>query len=202
VRLNTTLVRAYTFALLLAWLAPVAAGQPVDTGNPSDVTTDVSRIDIDNFGRVNDRYYRGAQPEGGDYADLAAIGVKTLINLTGNDSQADEKRMVERAGMKYFQIPMTTQRQPTSEQVAQFLSIVTDPASQPVYVHCVGGRHRTGVMTAVYRMTEDGWTADRAFNEMKQFKFGPDFLHPAFKRFVYSYRADMMRTQRLATPTS
>jgi protein tyrosine/serine phosphatase len=64
---------------------------------------------------------------------------------------------------------------------------VNDAAKQPVYVHCVGGRHRTGVMTAVYRMVHDGWSADRAFKEMKQFKFGADFLHREFKNFVYSY---------------
>ena len=63
------------------------------------------------------------------------------------------------------------------------------PPSQPVYVHCVGGRHRTGVMTAVYRMTKDGICGAAAFNEMKQFKYGPDFLHPEFKKFVYEYEA-------------
>ena len=25
---------------------------------------------------------------------------------------------------------------------------------------------------------------------MKQYKFGPDFLHPEFKRFVYGYHPD------------
>ena len=30
------------------------------------------------------------------------------------------------------------------------LQIVNDPAQQPVFVHCVGGKHRTGVMTAAY----------------------------------------------------
>ena len=65
--------------------------------------------------------------------------------------------------------------------------IVNDPASGPVFVHCVGGRHRTGVMTASYRMTHEGWTAERAFSEMIQYKFGADFLHPEFKGFVYSY---------------
>jgi tyrosine-protein phosphatase SIW14 len=65
---------------------------------------------------------------------------------------------------------------------------VNDPARQPVYVHCAAGRHRTGVMTAVYRMECDGWTADQAYTEMKQYKFGWDFLHPEFKRFVYRYR--------------
>jgi hypothetical protein len=45
-------------------------------------------------------------------------------------------------------------------------------------------------MTAVYRMTEDGWKADRAFSEMKHYKFGADFLHPEFRDFVYGYHPD------------
>ena len=32
-------------------------------------------------------------------------------------------------------------------------------------------------MTAVYRMSRSSWTPDQAFKEMKQFKFGADFLH-------------------------
>jgi len=148
-----------------------------------------SSVRIDNFGRVNDNYYRGAQPEGRDYADLASLGVKTLINLTSDDADASEQAMAERAGMKYFQIPMTTHDAPTSEQISKFLALVNDPANQPVYVHCVGGRHRTGVMTAAFRMTQDGWTSDQAFQEMKKYKFGSDFLHPEFKTFVYDYRA-------------
>jgi protein tyrosine/serine phosphatase len=89
--------------------------------------------------------------------------------------------------MKFVSIPMSTHETPSAERVAKFLDIVNDPANQPVYVHCVGGRHRTGVMTAVYRMTDDGWTADRAFAEMKQYKFGMDFLHSEFKDFVYAF---------------
>ena len=149
-------------------------------------------IGIDNFGRVNDNYFRGAQPEGTDYASLAALGVKTVINLTKYDADPAEESMVTRNGMAYLHIPMTTQVAPTKDQLATFLSVVNDPARQPVYVHCVGGRHRTGVMTAVYRMTHDGWTPDRAFKEMKQYKFGLDFLHLEFKRFVYDYRPELM----------
>ena len=89
--------------------------------------------------------------------------------------------------MRYVQIPMSTRKAPTAQQLETFLSVVNDPASQPVYVHCVGGRHRTGVMTAVYRMTKDGISGAEAFNEMKRFKYGPDFLHPEFKKFVYGY---------------
>jgi protein tyrosine/serine phosphatase len=149
----------------------------------------VSNIQIDNFGRVNANYYRGAQPSGRDYADLAGIGIKTVIDLT-QDGDAAEPSIVQREGMKFFRIPMTTHETPSAAKLAQFLTLVNDPANQPVYVHCQGGRHRTGVMTAVYRMTDDGWTADRAFAEMKQYKFGADFLHSEFKDFVYAYHVD------------
>ena len=145
-------------------------------------------VRIDNFGRISATYYRGAQPEAGDYADLAALGVKTVINLTSDDALAEEPGLVAKAGMKYVAIPMTTRVAPTSEQLDRFLKIVNNPANQPVFVHCVGGKHRTGVMTAVYRMTQDSWTSDQAFNEMKQFKFGAVMLHPEFKKFVYDYR--------------
>jgi protein tyrosine/serine phosphatase len=151
---------------------------------------DVSKIRIDNFGRVNANYYRGEQPEGRDYADLAALGVRTVIDLQADGENYDEARRAEAAGMKFFSIPMTTHVPPTDEQIALFLQIVNDPAQQPVYVHCAGGRHRTGVMTAVYRLKQDGWTGDQAFREMKQYKFGWDFLHPEFKKFVYTYRVE------------
>ena len=177
-RPRTTLPRTFMAALLfaLSLAMPAAAG-------------DASAIHIDNFGRVDATYYRGAQPKGRDYADLAALGVKTLINLTSDDADASEKQMAGRAGLRYFQIPMTTHAVPSAGQLADFMRIVSDPANQPVFVHCVGGRHRTGVMTAVYRMMHDGWNAAKAFAEMKQYKFGADFLHPEFKRFVYDYSA-------------
>jgi protein tyrosine/serine phosphatase len=104
--------------------------------------------------------------------------------------------------MRYFQIPMTTHQPPTDAQLAEFMRIVDDPANQPVYVHCVGGRHRTGVMTAAYRMSADGWTADRAFKEMKDFKFGADFLHSEFKDFVYGYQPQNAVTAQKAAATS
>ena len=114
--------------------------------------------------------------------------MKTVINLTSFDAMADEPGLVEAAGMKYVAMPMTTRVNPTPEQLAAFLDIVNDPKHQPVFVHCVGGKHRTGVMTAVYRMTEGGWSSEQAFKEMKQYKYGADFLHPEFKKFVYGYR--------------
>ncbi|HEV8394585.1 MAG TPA: tyrosine-protein phosphatase [Vicinamibacterales bacterium] len=179
-------------AVLFVFSSFVTLGAaPAGSGHGTTTTAAVATapIHIDNFGRISATYYRGAQPDGRDYKDLAALGVKTVINLTSDDALAEEPGMVAEAGMKYVALPMTTRVPPTQEQLAQFLKIVNDPASQPVFVHCVGGKHRTGVMTAVYRMTQHSWTADQAFNEMKHFKFGASMLHPEFKKFVYSYRA-------------
>jgi uncharacterized protein (TIGR01244 family) len=186
----------YTAALLLT----LSAGLPASVVAAGATGVAASSIRIDNFGQVSPTYFRGAQPEGQDYADLAALGVKTVIDLTDDDGQAGEKASVERAGMTYVRIPMNTHESVSDAKVAQFLAVADDAAQQPVYVHCVGGRHRTGVMTAIYRMTNEGWTADKAFAEMKQYKFGSDFLHPEFKRVVYSYHPDV--TGRPATVTA
>jgi tyrosine-protein phosphatase SIW14 len=196
VRLNFSSARSSTAAVFvaLALSFPVAgyAGQSTSTA------LNGTSIRIDNFGRVNANYYRGAQPKGRDYSDLAAIGVRTIINLTSDDANPHEKALSERAGMSYVHIPMTMHQPPTEAQVAEFLRVVNDPASQPVYVHCAGGRHRTGVMTAVYRMTEQRWTADQAFREMKQYHFGFDFLHSEFKAFVFRYHPDTRATTTAA----
>jgi uncharacterized protein (TIGR01244 family) len=178
-------------------MVPAAA---VATGNAA-----LAAIDIENFGRVSDTYYRGSQPMGDDYEKLAAAGIKTVIDLQEDFDDhyhgTVEARQVESAGMRFHRIPMTTRTPPTSQQLEQFLSIVNDPAQQPVYVHCKGGKHRTGVMTAVYRMLEDGWTADRAYDEMKDYKFGWSFLHPEFKQFVYDYHDELVASRRAPANT-
>ena len=174
------LVAALSFAFPIAGFA----------GGPGATIAPGTTVRIDNFGRIDTRYYRGSQPKGRDYNDLAAIGVKTIINLTSDDAQPNEKALTEQAGMTYVQIPMTMHRAPTQLQLAEFFRVVDDPARQPVFVHCVGGKHRTGVMTAAYRMAEDRWTADQAFKEMKDYHFGFDFLHQEFKDFVFGYHPE------------
>jgi protein tyrosine/serine phosphatase len=174
--LRTRLLRtAFALALVLASAAQIAAAAP--------------SIRIENFGTMNANYYRGAQPKGRDYGDLAALGVKTIIDLQDVDGDRNESVMAKAAGLAYYRIPMSTHRAPTDEQLARFFKLVNDPAAQPVYVHCKGGRHRTGVMTAAYRMAVDGWTPDQAFDEMKRFDFGPAFLHAEFKDYVYTFDA-------------
>jgi protein tyrosine phosphatase (PTP) superfamily phosphohydrolase (DUF442 family) len=182
-------IRIQVFGALLCVLslAAPALAQTDSHGAPVTSTAALSRIRIDNFGKINDNYYRGAQPKASDYADLSAMGIKTVLDLQA-DGRADEQGLAQRAGMQFYRIGMTTTDRPTDVQVAQFFKIVNDPANQPVFVHCAGGRHRTGTMTALFRMTHDGWNADRAYSEMKQFRFEGFPGHPVLKNFVYAYK--------------
>ena len=181
-------------ALVLAFASDLNAG--------SDKAAALAAIRIDNFGQVSDKFYRGAQPDRRDYRALAVLGVRLVIDLQ-RDFEPTEQRLVEAAGMKFHRIPMTTSDRPSDEAVTSFLKLVNDPANQPVYVHCKGGRHRTGVMTAAYRMTNDGWTADRAYEEMKDYNFKVPlnflFGHDELKDFVFDYY-EKLQTAAAASP--
>lgn len=167
--------------VLLTMLAVtlVSQAQDVKTEKPSS-------IKIKNFGQMDDRFYRGAQPKETDYKDLAALGIKTIIDLTA-DPKPYEQFMVESLGMKYINIPMIAKRYPTEEATKMFLKFAGDPATGKFFVHCAGGRHRTGAMGAVYRFQFYNWNFDQVYAEMKRYDFYTTWGHGAFKEFVLNY---------------
>jgi protein tyrosine/serine phosphatase len=143
-------------------------------------------IKIDNFGQMDENFYRGARPKSEELMNLAALGIKTVIDLTDN-SREREQPAVEAAGMRYVNIPIVDKSYPSMAQANEFLKVVNDPATGKFYVHCAGGRHRTGVMGAVYRFNHDHWNYDRAYAEMKQFDFYTSNGHGKQLDFVQDY---------------
>ena len=161
-----------------------------------------SNINIKNFGKMDDRFYRGAQPNAEDYKDLKALGVKTVIDLQDSPTSY-EKGAVEALGMRYVNIPMSDSSYPKQESIDAFLKLVNDPATGTMYVHCAGGRHRTGVMGAVYRFNVNHWNLDQAYTEMKDYDFYTRFGHGDLKTFVEDYSRRMQNTSAAAaTATS
>ena len=120
--LKRRILCAFALSVIIASPLGIPTAAHAQQSATLSTTSSSSRIRIDNFGRIDQRYFRGAQPMGHDYSDLAALGVKTVINLTSDDAQANERAMVEGAGMAYLHIPMTTHEPPTSAQLAQFLT--------------------------------------------------------------------------------
>jgi len=156
-----------------------------------------STIKIRNFGQMDQRFYRGAQPNEQDYKDLAGLGIKTVIDLR-SDRELYEKRDVESLGMRYVNIPMSDSEYPKTEQVNQFLKLVDNPSTGKFFVHCAGGRHRTGVMGAVYRFNHYHWNFDQVYAEMKDYDFYTRFGHGKLKDFVQDYAQSQANTTATA----
>jgi protein tyrosine phosphatase (PTP) superfamily phosphohydrolase (DUF442 family) len=151
---------------------------------------DVAEVEVKNFGKVNDHIYRGGQPDDDEYTQLSGLGIKTVIDLR-EDAEKFARRSAEDAGLQYVNLRLNSKRPPTAEEAKLFLTLVNDKTNWPVYVHCAGGRHRTGVLLAVYRMEIDGWDADRAYREMKDFKFYSSWGHGDMKDYVFDYYEKM-----------
>jgi len=158
---------------------------------------DVSAVTIKNFGQMDERFFRGGQPKEGDYQQLANLGIKTVIDLQ-NEPTSYEKQSVEALGMKYINIPMSDKEYPETAKIDQFLKLVDDPATGKFYVHCAGGRHRTGVMGAVYRFNHYNWNYDQVYAEMKKYDFYTRWGHGEMKKFVKDY-ADNFPTKQTVT---
>jgi protein tyrosine/serine phosphatase len=141
---------------------------------------------IRNFGKVTDQYFRGALPKPEEYKQLAALGVKTVIDLQEKTEPSAQARAAA-AGLLYINVPMSDTKYPPEEIVQRFLELVKDQANFPIFVHCHGGRHRTGAMTAVYRMTFQGWNVEKAYDEMKDYDFYTRWGHQPIKTFVFDY---------------
>ena len=150
---------------------------------------------VSNFSKVNDRLWRGAQPEGA--AVFRKLGVKTVINLRHDH---DDFPDLQGTDIGYVRIPMRGAR-PREEEVILFLAALrramADPKRTPVLVHCEEGKDRTGYAIAAYRIVEEGWDADTAIQEMFDFRFNTLYFgNPPFLRELAARRAEIR--ERLA----
>ena len=185
--------RSY-LSVLLATVALVLASSATALTQEKEQT----KVSIKNFGQMDERFFRGGQPKEEEYKELAALGIKTVIDLR-EDPEEYEKPNVEALGMRYVNIPMIAKKYPESTQVEQFLKLVNDPETGKFFVHCAGGRHRTGVMGAVYRFNHYKWDFEQVYSEMKKYDFYTRWGHGDFRKFVQDYAENM---QKAATATA
>lgn len=117
-----------------------------------------------NFHQVNERIFRGAQPTAEGFQSLAKMGIKTVVDLRREESQARrEREVVEGLGMRFVSVPMAMGA-PTDAQISLVMKELNS-TSGPVFVHCHGGRDRTGTVIAAFRRTHDAWDSQKALQE-------------------------------------
>ncbi len=190
--MKNRIARLSVLVCVLVLLAPASQAQQ-----------EPSSKDLPNFHKVSDQLYRGAQPMGGGIKKLAELGIKTVVNLRGEeDLVSAERKIVESSGLRYFSIPMPGLSAPSDEEVARVMSIVNNPDNQPVFLHCKRGADRTGTILAIYRISHDGWTADRAIAEARH--YGMSWAEFGMRTYISDYYKKQVRSrnQRAAAPAT
>lgn len=122
-----------------------------------------------NFAEVSPNLYRGGQPGADGLKALKKMGVGIVIDMRGTKSP-HEKIAVQELGMEYVSIPWHCPF-PSDATFARFLKVIDDNPHTKIFVHCRLGDDRTGMAIAAYRMANEGWSADEALKEMKEFGF-------------------------------
>lgn len=157
-----------------AWvtIAPVIGGctyHETNTAPPAIVAEErpATYPGLSNFARVSPVLYRGAQPTADGFRELRRLGIKTVVNLR---SMHCDSAMLEGTGLNYYRIPCAAWGVDKA-QFRQLMAIVSEPANQPVFVHCQHGSDRTGFVVGAYRITEQGWDADSAVAELHTYGF-------------------------------
>ena len=162
---------------------------------------EITGVKIKNFGQMDERFFRGGQPKKEQFQQLAALGIKTVIDLRDNPKEY-AKESVEALGMRYINIPMSDSEYPESAKIEEFLKLAGDPATGKFFVHCAGGRHRTGVAGAVYRFNHYNWNYDQVYAEMKKYDFYTRWGHGDMKKFVQDYAESFTNKNTSAVTTS
>jgi protein tyrosine/serine phosphatase len=179
--------RSFKASLLtLAVLAAVVLCFAADRGQPAV-------NGIGNFGKVNDRLYRGAEPDSPAIKSLQQLGIKTIIDLrTPREVWPREAAKAADAGMSYTNVPFNGFGRPTDEQVDHVLALIeTSPA--PVFIHCEHGCDRTGTVIACYRIRHDHWPLPDAIHEADA--YGLSTLERGMRNYLAAFAASAAKGQ-------
>ncbi len=144
--------------------------------------------DIANFHKVDGTLWRGAQPDLAAYPELQDNGVCVVINLR-DDPLPMEPEAVDKLGMNYYHYPMSGFERPSFVTVNLVIDAIVQNHNRwnaPIFVHCLHGDDRTGVVCACYRIRECKWTNTAALVEAKLDHMSPFEIF--MRDFIEDYR--------------
>jgi protein tyrosine/serine phosphatase len=152
-----------------------------------------------------DTYHLATVKEGAVYRDgvrsihefalaIKKTHVKTIVSLVDDKEISgppfsDEVAYCKASGIDLVRVPITLGGWPDGDQVQRFLQIATDPARQPVMVHCAQGVRRTGMLVAAYQMSVLKWDKAHATDAMLTFGHSQRMVNDV-KQFIDLYDVD------------
>ena len=126
---------------------------------------------------------------------LTLSGARTVISLIDDKELSDpnkpqflqETNYCTTAGIQYIRIPVPLGGWPSSDDLKTFIAVVSNPANQPVLVHCAQGVRRTGMFAAAYQMSVLHESPDQAAAEIKTFGHKSEDLDDV-RTFIKDYQ--------------
>ena len=166
-------------ALVLSGFSPPLAALQGALPRPVVWAAAVSGTSVGNLYRVEPDFFRSAQPTSAGFRELAALGVKSVLRVSGGDG---DEAAARETGLKLFHVPMSAFGLRNS-RVLEALRIMADPGNRPLVIHCQHGADRTGALVALYRVVVQGWSKADAVREMDE----GGFHHSSFWRNLDQY---------------
>lgn len=149
--------------------AVVVATVAVPQSGPSQVKRE-EVTGIRNFSTVGPTIACAGATDASAIPEIAKRGYKTIINLRLEGEPdvniGDAKAAAANAGITYMHLPFEVAK-PDETVVDRFLAAVSDPARQPVFVHC-GSANRAAALWMIKRAVQDGWDNARAEAEARE----------------------------------
>ena len=153
---------------------------------------------LPNLHRVTAQLYRGGQPTAEGMKRLHEMGIKTVVDLRTFHSDRDE---IGETPLEYAHIRMFAML-PTHDDLIAALRVITDAERTPVFVHCLHGADRTGIVIAAYRIVVEGWTKDEAIDEMRNGGFGHHAIFGNLTTFLRELDVERIQQALQETPQS
>ncbi len=144
---------------------------------------------LSNLYQVSPTLYRGAMPDAAGFDALEEMPIASVLSLRWHADPADA---TPEDGPRRLHIPIRTWDLEEAH-VVEFLQLASDPANQPMLVHCKHGADRTGTMVAAYRIVVQGWSKEEALAEMKTKQFGHHWMWKNLRRFVLNMDVERIR---------
>ena len=140
---------------------------------------------------VPEQIYRGAQPRDTEYEILKRdLHIRTILKLNKDVDSREAEKCAE-YGIELVSVPFaasTIGDASSCDGIRTAYAVLTDPAAQPIYVHCQAGRDRTGFLVGLFRIRDQGWPIDRVLAELRQHG---DFLYPHITRILKEEYGDI-----------
>lgn len=176
---ESTLIAKISSIMRADPLFSAALGHLFRTGIAALLVTSVSAAP-GNFHQVDAKVWRSAQPDTADFGDLQKLGIRDVLNLR---EWHDDSSVSRSTGVNLHRVAINPGNV-REKDLIQAVKILRD-ARSPILVHCWHGSDRTGTVVALYRMTVDRWTREKAVTEFTDPRFGYHAgTYPELRRYL------------------